>query len=458
MKKINLQTAVVLLFAAVLCLAVFTSCNKEIESVNTSPYEAEQKKNIHFAGAIGHSTHASDTTKRWNIDHHVFGRLVANADEKRLYAEYYAPTAIEEMRKFGIPASIKLAQAILESDGGTSYKAARFNNHFGIKKKATKYLEVSYLVDPNDVNGDLDEFCVYESPWFSYRSHSLFLAERERYKPCFDCEYNYKCWARELQKSGYSTNEDYHEILIAVIEYYGLQKYDNQVSRVNKLPEGKLVVGTWLLNNSHGENTPGKRKIFSKNLPNGEKTIFEYKLNRQIVSKLVKRCNDLGLTYKLIVPELQDVSLRERVARANQFEKQLGNTALITIDHNATPFDNTNSESIASRYDFLSEQVASGMESHNFKGSQMEQFNKRLAENVEHFLPNWHSRGVKQSRFYTLRKSNMPATILELGFFDNYQEACFILSDDFQGRIVEAIVMTMCEFSEVEYVGNGIQG
>jgi N-acetylmuramoyl-L-alanine amidase len=148
----------------------------------------------------------------------------------------------------------------------------------------------------------------------------------------------------------------------------------------------------------------------------------------------------------------------ERANRANRFEKQLGKTALITIDHNATAFDNENKYSIADEYENAAKQVASGMESHIYRGSEMEAFTKRLKVNVEHFLPEWHQRGIKKSNFWTLKATSMPAAILELGFFDNYSEACFLMSDKFQSKIVEAIIMTMCEFSNIEYLGNGIQG
>lgn len=457
MKRLTLKTVVVAIFAAVLFLSPLTSCNKDDKNLNASPYDSEQKKNLHIAGAVGASVDAASARKRWNVDANVFGRLVANADEKRTYIKHYATTAINEMRQFAIPASITLSQAVLESDAGESYNAITGNAHFGIKCKSDfTGLEIDCFVNPDLI--EQGEFAAYKSVWESYRSHSKFLAERSYYQKCFECK-DYKCWAYELEKAGYGGNDkDYAEKLIAVIEYYGLQQYDDFVNETtNTAPNNGLVVKTWLLNNSHGSDTKGKRFTFSKPLRNGKKTVYEFEMNRQVVAKLVKRCNDLGLQYKVLVPESNDISLKERVKRANRFENQLGNTALLTIDHNAAPFDNENKPSLASAYEFQTKSVASGMESHHFKGSEMEQFNKRLETYVNHALKGFHQRGVKKSNFYTLRKSTMPATILELCFFDNRDE--MNQYENIQDILVECILRAMCDFTpDIEYIGNGVQG
>jgi flagellum-specific peptidoglycan hydrolase FlgJ len=448
-----MKTKLLLFIAGFFLLA--SSCQKDIDNVNVSPYESEQKKNLFGATQNSSSSDETGSAARWGISDNVFGILAAGADKKRSYIKNYSASAIAEMRKFGIPASIKLAQALLESDGGTSYKATKFNNHFGVKKKATKYLEIGYLVDPNDISEG--EFSVYESAWFSYRSHSLFLKNRGYYDACFSCpESDYKCWAKELKQSGYSVDEDYDKKIIAVIEYYDLAKFDRVVTqRTNVAPNG-FKFSMFILDNSHGNNTAGKRKTFKRKLPNGKKTVFEYKLNRQIVAKLVARCNDLGIPYKVLVPELRDVDNSERVRRANAIakanEKQ---TAFLIIDHNAARFDNENSLSIASTYDFAAKQVATGMEMHHFPNSNIQPFLKALKVNVEHFLPHWANRGIKESNFQKMRNTTMAAATFELGFFDNYTEAKFLMSEEFQSKIVEAFIYTMCQFSGTTYVGNG---
>jgi|GEM_PF-6798269 len=439
----------------IICITILAGCQKDL---NTSPFDAEQKKNRATAFAADFGDGESSARIGRGVNNRVFSKLVANANEKQQFAEHYSQIAIEEQRLFGIPASITLSQAILESDGGTSYNAINFKNLFGVKcKNDVTFHEVDCRLNPDLI--EQGEFAVYQTPWFSFRSHSRFLAERIYYTACFKCE-DYACWAEELQRANYGgDDEEYAAKLISVIEYYDLARFDGATKEnTNKKPQGILSVETWILNNSHGDNTAGKRKTFKKELPNGEFTIYEYEINRQIVARLVSRCNQLGLNYKVLVPEIQDIGLMERANRANRFEKQLGKTALITIDHNATAFDNENKYSIADEYENAAKQVASGMESHIYRGSEMEAFTKRLKVNVEHFLPEWHQRGIKKSNFWTLKATSMPAAILELGFFDNYSEACFLMSDKFQSKIVEAIIMTMCEFSNIEYLGNGIQG
>jgi flagellum-specific peptidoglycan hydrolase FlgJ len=414
---------------------------------------ANQKKNVFSY----YENDRSGKTNKYGINNNVFAQLVANADEKKQFIANYSETAIEEQNEYRIPASITLSQAVLESDGGTSYNAVTFNNLFGVKCRKEKFLEVGCRINPDLI--EQGEFAVYETIWASFRSHSMFL-QRSIYAGIKDCQ-DYECWAWGLQKCGYGGDDnEYANKLISVIEHYELAKYDNNYpaktanelveKSVNKAP---LKIETWILNNSHGDNTAGKRMTFKKALPNGEFTVFEYKLNREIVAKIVKRCNDLGLNYKVLVPELEDTKLKERAKRANEFEKRLGNTALITIDHNATNFNNSNEYSIANAFeDNVNKSVASGMESHVLKGSEMKQFTDALLVNIEKFLPNWHKRGVKESRFYTLWATSMPSCI-------NYGDACFVTQSKNQDIIVEAIIYTMCQFSaqNIEYVGNGKQ-
>lgn len=138
------------------------------------------------------------------------------------YIEQYKDIAIREMNQYGIPASIKLAQAILESGNGSSYLATKANNHFGIKcGTAWSGKSVTRTDDnPNDC------FRVYTNPEESFRDHSQFLL-RKRYEGLFALERNdYKGWARGLKAAGYATNPRYAELLIELIERYELHRYD----------------------------------------------------------------------------------------------------------------------------------------------------------------------------------------------------------------------------------------
>lgn len=145
------------------------------------------------------------------------------------YAEKYAEYAMDQMRKYGIPASVTLAQGILESGNGQSQLARNENNHFGIKATQSwiagggKY--GLYTDDkPNE------KFCSYGSVGSSYEHHSQFLKDNQRYAGCFQLSPDdYRGWAKGLEKAGYATGGKYASSLVGIIEKNDLQKYDQQV-------------------------------------------------------------------------------------------------------------------------------------------------------------------------------------------------------------------------------------
>lgn len=142
----------------------------------------------------------------------------------REYIRKYHPLAIEHARKYKIPASIKLAQGLLESGGGTSELARKSNNHFGIKCHTTWQGDRTFHAD----DGPNDCFRVYACVEDSYDDHSRFLSERKRYEALFSYEItDYKKWARGLQQCGYATNKAYANKLIKLIEDYELYQYDD---------------------------------------------------------------------------------------------------------------------------------------------------------------------------------------------------------------------------------------
>ena len=139
------------------------------------------------------------------------------------YIDRYKAIAIDEMNKYGIPASIKLAQALLESGNGNSFLAQEANNHFGIKCGGT--WNGKSVTRPDDNINDC--FRVYNNPEQSFRDHSNFLL-RKRYEKLFTLKKNdYKGWARGLKEAGYATNPRYPELLIDLIERYALYQYDS---------------------------------------------------------------------------------------------------------------------------------------------------------------------------------------------------------------------------------------
>lgn len=146
----------------------------------------------------------------------------------RQYEEYikkYRELAVEEMKKYHIPASITLAQGLLESGAGQSTLARKSNNHFGIKCGSDwRGKTVSH---DDDARGEC--FRAYKHPKQSYEDHSKFLVGRPRYASLFKLKItDYKGWARGLKKAGYATNPRYAEQLIGIIELYDLYKYDTK--------------------------------------------------------------------------------------------------------------------------------------------------------------------------------------------------------------------------------------
>lgn len=148
----------------------------------------------------------------------------------RSYVDQYKDLAIIEMQRTGVPASIKLAQAILESNSGTSTFSQSSNNHFGIKCKSYWKGEKYYHKD-DDLNdaGQLIKSCFrsYESVLDSYVDHSHFLKNSPYYGQLFDVAgADYIDWARGLQHYGYATDPAYAEKLIRIIERHDLQLLD----------------------------------------------------------------------------------------------------------------------------------------------------------------------------------------------------------------------------------------
>jgi flagellum-specific peptidoglycan hydrolase FlgJ len=142
------------------------------------------------------------------------------------YISKYKEIAKENMIKDGIPASITLAQGILESGAGTGDLSLQANNHFGIKC----HKEWTGASVKHDDDSAQECFRKYEHPEESYRDHSYFLTSRAWYKPLFSLpKGDYKAWARGLKKAGYATDLKYPDKLIGLIEKYQLQQYDAEV-------------------------------------------------------------------------------------------------------------------------------------------------------------------------------------------------------------------------------------
>ena len=138
------------------------------------------------------------------------------------YINQFSQIAIDEMKLYGIPASITLAQGILESSSGKGRLAVEANNHFGIKCHDWTGARIYH-----DDDAAQECFRKYNDAKYSYRDHSLFLTKRKRYSKLFTLKKtDYKSWAKELKAAGYATDRKYPDKLISLIERYELYKYD----------------------------------------------------------------------------------------------------------------------------------------------------------------------------------------------------------------------------------------
>ena len=177
------------------------------------------------------------------------------SSKNKAYAEQYAEYAMGQMRRYGIPASVILAQGMLESSNGQSELARKENNHFGIKA-TPKWLDEGGRYGVYTDDRPNEKFCSYDNAGESYEHHSQFLAENKRYSACFALSADdYKGWAKGLEKAGYATGSGYSASLIRIIEQNGLDRYDRIV--MEDMRAKGLVPGE-----TRGPETEGKHYSF----------------------------------------------------------------------------------------------------------------------------------------------------------------------------------------------------
>ena len=201
-----------------------TSANKELSKVE----RIQKKPKIESSKVIINETKIKPIPKNASYTE-VVG----------IYIDNYSEIAKEEMVQYGIPASITLAQGILESGAGRSALSKKSNNHFGIK--CHKGWTGQRVFHDDD---ELQEcFRKYKDPKYSFRDHSLFLTQRTRYEGLFVYKKNdYKSWAKGLRKAGYATDPKYPQKLINIIETYQLYSYDVEVlGKKNKRKKEKSL-------------------------------------------------------------------------------------------------------------------------------------------------------------------------------------------------------------------------
>lgn len=160
------------------------------------------------------------------LDNQIVATDSRSKDKAELVSSYinrFAKVARIEQQKFGIPASISLAQGLVESRYGTSSLARKANNHFGIKCHSKRCAK-GHCVNATD-DSHKDFFRIYGNAWESWRAHSQLLAGK-RYAKLKKHGRDYRKWAQGLEQLGYATDRSYAEKLIGVIEKYDLHRYD----------------------------------------------------------------------------------------------------------------------------------------------------------------------------------------------------------------------------------------
>src|SRR5690554_2351073 len=203
-----------------ICAVCFTSCKSKKSTVSHRKKHKTERV-VHVKEPIEpKDTPVEEPTKVEPAANIPYSQRVAN------YIAEYNGIAKEEMLQYGIPASIKLAQGILESGAGAGEINMKANNHFGIKCHTG--WEGDRVYHDDDERGEC--FRKYTDPKYSFRDHSLFLTQRSRYQDLFKLRKDdYKGWAKGLRKAGYATDPRYPDKLIGIIERYNLHTYDQQV-------------------------------------------------------------------------------------------------------------------------------------------------------------------------------------------------------------------------------------
>ncbi len=214
--KITFKTLFILLFTA----ALLVSCGSK-KKVTTTKRRAKTTKTVPKRPSVSEPIRTTET------DDKVTQTITPSyKDDVATYVDLFAADAMKEMQLYKIPASITLAQGILESGSGKGRLAVEANNHFGVKCHTGWNGGKIY----HDDDASQECFRKYRDASYSYRDHSLFLTERSRYKSLFSLGADdYKAWAKGLKDAGYATDRKYPDKLIGLIERYDLAKYDAQV-------------------------------------------------------------------------------------------------------------------------------------------------------------------------------------------------------------------------------------
>lgn len=291
----------------------------------------------------------------------VLGLAASGQTPQERYIQTYAPMAVSEMYRTGVPASITLAQGLLESRYGLSSLAKDGNNHFGIKCHDWKGRKM-YVDD--DKKGEC--FRVYDDAEQSFMDHSDFLRYRDRYKFLFENETtDYKSWAYGLKKAGYATDPSYPQKLIKYIEDYKLYEYDSMSVRQ---AEDKADKEEARLEKEREKEEKARLEKESKEKAkeDKQKAREEKKARREAEARRRKasRKKYVDASRTEIVASPNSIEEPKRVeARIGVHERYRYNTSLEMMSRNGVPYipvvPGETVASIAKRYDLFEREVRS---------------------------------------------------------------------------------------------------
>lgn len=218
-----------------LAIVIFASCGSS-KSSRSKKTAYKPKKTVVTKKSTASKPASAKSTSSSNRDTEVIestSRTVVYSDVVNNYVAQFKDIAKGNMKQYGIPASIILAQGILESGAGSGTLSKTANNHFGIKCH-TGWTGESVR---HDDDSDQECFRKYKDPAESYRDHAEFLTGRSRYANLFKLEKgDYEAWAKGLKAAGYATDPKYPDKLISYIERYNLHQYDAEVLGTNYTP------------------------------------------------------------------------------------------------------------------------------------------------------------------------------------------------------------------------------
>lgn len=258
-----------------------------------------------------------------------------NKSDREAYILKYKDLAVEEMNKYHIPASIILSQALLESNNGNSKLSRKANNHFGIK--AYKDWNGKTVKMRDDRRGE--RFRKYSSVKDSYRDHSLFLKNRERYSFLFN--YNitdYKSWAYGLTSAGYATNKRYARLLIKIIEDNNLSDLDKlyKYDISSKKPKKKKKSNISDEDFESISLIPAKREVFKNNkvkyiIARADDTFKSIAKEYKIYKWELLKFNDLKKSRKIIKGEKIYIQNKRRHSSKKKFHIARENETMYSI-------------------------------------------------------------------------------------------------------------------------------